>query len=330
MSSAIKKKLLFIGVGFYNYDKYITDELSKSYTVSYINSKGFEQKHPIISYICTTIGLYILINYLHNRYIGSKLENINDAYFDIVFVIRGENLKSEHLAWIKNKSPKAKYILYLWDSFIGHKNLDEIVPYFDKKYSFDSQDCLKTDFTLRPLFYFDEVIKKNCRKENTITFIGVDHSIRYKYLKRMKELCKRYNIDYSFHLFIGKVNSLKLRYFPALSKYDTHDLDILSTKQIPYIEYTDLIAKSKVVIDIANTGQTGLTMRTIESLAMGAKLITTNKYIKEYKDIAPSSYLVIDDDTPNETIVAFVNHNSIVADFPSSYSYKNALREMIE
>lgn len=324
------RKLLFIGVGFYNYDNYIANELKKDYDISYLNSKGFEQSHRFFSYLCIKLGLSRLLSYMQRQFIKSQLDSLIDKVYDIVFVIKGENLEAGQLSNLRKRNPQAKFVLYLWDSFARHKNLDVITPFFDKKYSFDSQDCKKSSFKLRPLFYFDEVIKHIAIKNIPISFVGGDHTIRYTIVKRLKRICKANDIDYSFHLFIGKIQSFKLKYVPFFCKYDKKDFDVLSTKQLSYSKYVDLIGRSKVVLDIANTGQTGLTMRTIESLAMGAKLLTTNKYIRDYKDIPSNSYLILDENTSDKMIASFIQDERTDYDFPSRYSYKFALKEMLQ
>lgn len=43
----------------------------------------------------------------------------------------------------------------------------------------------------------------------------------------------------------------------------------------------DNVKKAKVVLELNRTGQRGLTMRAMEALAMGKKLITNNTYILE-------------------------------------------------
>ena len=47
-------------------------------------------------------------------------------------------------------------------------------------------------------------------------------------------------------------------------------------------EVAQRIAKTKAVIDIQPPNQAGLTMRTIEMLGAGRKLLTTNKFVADY------------------------------------------------
>ena len=97
-----------------------------------------------------------------------------------------------------------------------------------------------------------------------------------------------------------------------------------------YKEYIDIISSSKVVVDMPYEGQTGLTMRTVESLAMGTRLITTNNSIAQYKDISPNSYLIINNQMHDNDIFSFVSgRQNIEFNLPVRYESSNALKEMI-
>src|SRR5690606_24485813 len=47
-------------------------------------------------------------------------------------------------------------------------------------------------------------------------------------------------------------------------------------KKIPYQEYLELISKTKAIIDIIPDGQSGLTVRPMESIFLKKKLVTTD------------------------------------------------------
>lgn len=324
-----KKRLLFVGVGFRNYDKLIANELSKRYDVVYINSKEFDMLHRVL-YKFARKYCKRWLEHLCAKHIMLEIreEAVN---IDKIFVVKGEHLTSRHLAYIKQHNKIEKSVLYLWDKWSMHENIDTIKSHFDDIYSFDTKDCEEQGVKLRPLFYFEDQIKLGQKKTIDVSFVGNDHTGRYELLKRVKRICQENGFRYKFCLLIGKVEYTKFTRFPFLkNKYSREDAEMFSESGVSYQEYVDIISSSKVVIDMPYKGQTGLTMRTIEALAMGARLITSNEAIGKYKDISPNSYLIIDCNTQDEEILSYVmtgqNKGFELAD---KYECGIALKEMI-
>ena len=56
--------------------------------------------------------------------------------------------------------------------------------------------------------------------------------------------------------------------------------------------------QSKAVLDIQFSSQIGLTMRSIECIGMGVKLITTNTSIRKYDFYNENNILIIDRENP--------------------------------
>jgi hypothetical protein len=54
-------------------------------------------------------------------------------------------------------------MFYTWDSFTNHSHPTSILKYFDKKFTFDSDDALNYKIQFRPLFFLDayQEIKKS-------------------------------------------------------------------------------------------------------------------------------------------------------------------------
>jgi hypothetical protein len=63
-------------------------------------------------------------------------------------------------------------------------------------------------------------------------------------------------------------------------------------------EIVDVVRSSRAVLDIQHFKQTGLTMRTLETLGAGKKLITTNPDVKEYDFYDRGRVMVIDRSNP--------------------------------
>lgn len=279
------KRLLFIGLGFYDYDSAICDRLrSMGYVVDYVKtvpSSGIVhkllKKLRLNSLLCHKIDEFV------NRGIaGASVNN------DIVFVIKGENLSAGHLSHLKKSNPHARFILYLWDNLNKIANKDVLLPCFDKILSFDRLDCIKYEnFEFRPLFYLRTGEPDHAHRYD-LSFIGEDRPGRYKFLKKISSIIPKDKVVYF------RLKSSVLR--TVLDKVTGKRL--CNNLRLPYDEFCRITGESAAVLDIVEENQSGLTMRTIESLALGKHLYTTNDEICYTPYISPSSYTVLDVDNP--------------------------------
>lgn len=325
-----KKNIIFLGIGFHNYDKCIIQELSKRYNVLYVNTRKFELEHRAITKVISFINKkYVKI--ISNVLLKNQLERLPQNSFEKLFVIKGTNLSRSCLERMQERQNLKKSVLYLWDKWENHDNIDEICDFFDEIFSFDTKDCRERGLKLRPLFYFENQIKRSSGKNYVMSFIGGDHSDRYHILRRIKSICKDNKWTYSFNLLIGKVAFFKYRLnFFFKTNYRNEDSDMLIGKSLPYSKYVDIVSHSNVVIDMQATGQTGLTMRTIEALAMGTRIITTNAAILEYDDIPDNSYLLLKMGWDESEIIRFVEKKESKKSWlPNTYESLYALRELI-
>lgn len=325
MGTSIKKKVLFLGVGLYNYDNLICCELSKKYDVTYIYLVPVKKMSKWKYFFLNHLGLKEYIRKLNSKLLMKDLEREEKTHFDYIFVIKGSRLENEHMKYIDDKFPNAKKVLYLWDSWSLIENKPVLSKYFNNIFSFDSEDCKKYGFTFRPLFY----AKKNNiiqEKEYDICFIGTDHSDRLEKLRTFRRLCDKNGLKYYIRL--------KTTGFPMLcawlncGRYKKSDFDMLTNKFTSYNETMEIISKSRTVIDFSHPAQCGLTIRTLESLAMGCKLVTSNKYIKEYDDI-PSYYYCVISETDENALINFLNKCVPSISLPEKYSITGFISDLL-
>lgn len=281
------KKILLIAPKFHHYHlsiKKSIEELGASVVFLYdvINNKFFNNiRHK------TKYPINIILDSLYHKYMLSKIDNS----FDIVFLIRGELIDKLFLEKIRKKALNAKFVMYQWDSLAHHK-YNDIIPYFDKVYSFDKQDAQRLNIDYLPLFYtseYAEVRNSNQDKIYDIVFFGTHHSDRLDIIKKIELLCKENNLSFRHHLYTNFLYKFKLRFF---YKFPKENLKYLKTKILSIEEIVNIYKQSKVVLDIEMSNQTGLTIRTIEALGAGKKLLTTNKEIIN-SEIYDSNYIQI-------------------------------------
>lgn len=220
------------------------------------------------------------INHYYNKIIKETLQK----EYDYVFFIKGESISASNVRRLKQFHPEANFIIYHWDSIANNSNAQNLLPYFDRVFSFDKIDCERLGLHFLPLFYtpdyanipyYDKEIKYD------MLFVGTTHSDRYKLVKRIEEQ-------------IIKMGGLCLTwfYFPSKILYYKMKIQNSYLRQIPVHTFhfkpmskellLQLYAGSRIIIDVQHPKQTGLTMRCIETLGAKRKLITTNYYITEY------------------------------------------------
>ena len=316
------QRVFFIGVGFHEYDNYIIKHLQKKYEVCYMCSSKFYYMHPYISSLSQKYPRFIPNG--NHRFTNEYIEKTRGYDFDIIFVIKGSNLTDKHLETLKRYHPRAKWVLYLWDEWTIMQNRDVLKKHFPNIFSFDSEDCKKYGFKFRPLFYLEN--NQTQEKVYDISFVGVEHSNRLKMLIEMKKMCLDNKLSYYFVIIIGLFSVVKL-FFSNLSCL-LNNGDIIKRKGIPYAEFLKVTRLSKVVIDIHQKRQSGLTMRTIEALASGTKVITTNKYIREYSNIPKDMYYVWDTNKCEE-ILDFIKKPASKYTIDSYFSIEFFLQEIL-
>lgn len=284
------KKILFIGIGFYDYDEHITRKIEElGGKVNYYNDypkltkfEYFQKK------LFPKLEIEFIEKYYHNIF-----ENIKLQTYDYVLVIKGDNLPECFISKLKNTYTQSKFILYQWDSIKRLQKFNIIKKYFNSILTFDRLDSIKYGYKFRPLFYKDIYLNNEENiKEYDIFFSGYLHSDRYAILKKLISNYKNFKIKH--HLYMRKIEFIKEQFKKFTKMEELYDNNLVNFVSINDFENMKLMAKSKAILDLHHPQQSGLTIRTIESLAMGNKIITTNDDIKNYEFYSSSRVCIVD------------------------------------
>lgn len=244
------------------------------------------------------------------RLTRKKLPQIFDLYikkiikknigenFDYILICRGEAFASKAFKILKGAYPKAKVILYFWDTF-GVCDLHANIQYSDRALSFDPIDVSKyKDLIFRPTFSVNEYKAlakyplKDCSHD--LLFVGTVHGDRYSVLKRMRKAFAKQGFSMSEYLYSPSI-FVYLKYF--IKKFPYISIFQLNFTPISMPDTVRMLKDCKALLDINFTGQTSLSMRAYESMAAQRKYITTNPDVKKYDFYNPNNIAVIDMDT---------------------------------
>lgn len=281
-------RILLIGINFGSYELKILNELRK---------QGNDVFYMYDSNPHYTLYLRIFgkknAECLIERYQRKMLAKIKDG-FDRVIVIVGRKLCPFFLEDIKKRNSTAKFILYLWDDVKRVENYEKTKHYYDEVYSFDLKDCKKYGFIHLPLFFTQEPVGKY-KKEWDVYSAMFSHSEREQLVSSINKQAVDNGCKSKFYISLGRF--LYLKRLKEIIKNNNPNIKYISKPITEERNYVNM-EKSRTILDCPFKGQFGLTMRTIESLGMRNKLITTNKSIKYYDFYDENNISIITRDKP--------------------------------
>ncbi|OWP79603.1 CgeB family protein [Flavobacterium oreochromis] len=291
------KKILFLSVSFFSYEKIIKDRLTSLGANVFFYDERVSNSILAKGLIRFNRNLYKHQIDTYYKKIISKIEN---ERFDYFLVIKGEAIPLFFLEKVKALNPEIKSIYYNFDSFVNNPNGLLNLDYFDMKFTFDRSDAIKYNLHFRPLFFSNEYEELyNNSKDNMLSsfeyaslFIGSAHTDRYLISEKVSNWCKQKSLKYySFYFSPSKL----VFYFKKRFDRSFKDFDInkVSFNSLSHNQIINLYSKTLSILDINHPSQVGLTMRTFEVLGSGKKLITTNADIINYPFYNPNNILII-------------------------------------
>jgi hypothetical protein len=291
----LNKKIIFFSVQTFDLEKEIVQKL-----IEYGAIVDYYDERPSNNIFAKGIirlkrSVY---QYKIDKYYNKILKNIEGKEYDILFVNRGEVIPGFFLEEFKKAQPQCEMLFYTWDSFTNHKHPITILKYFNKKFTFDSDDAIKYGINFRPLFYLDQYKDVKSEKRNIkydLLFLGTAHSDRYEVSQKVIKWSENNGFKSFCYYFIHSrlLYFYKKKFDKTFNKFDYKKL---SFKSLTKLEILELYKETNVILDINHPGQKGLTMRTFEALGAGKKLITTNEEIKKYPFYNPKNIYVINRD----------------------------------
>lgn len=214
------------------------------------------------------------------------------------FIFSNENIEEVTLRGYRKMFLDATMVLYLDDSVANMVGVNKTFHCYDRVLTFDKADSVKYDVNFRPLFFsdsFKHLKEKNISKKYDICFVGTCHSDR---LAIISKIMKNYpNYKYFFYCYL---QSWFMYYYYAFKdiEYRKKSKKFFNYDQISMDQVAQAMAQSDAILDIQHPKQTGLTMRTIETLGLGKKIITTNSDIRNYDFYNERNVLVVDRENP--------------------------------
>lgn len=274
-----KKQVLLICPFFFDYHKQKKMGLeSMGYEVILWNDRCSESTaYKFILRMLPRIGEWFSFSYYRRL-----LNQTNPELISHILIVKGEALSPKFVTLLSKVCQNASMSFHLYDSA---KNLPRALvkaKLVQRVSTFDPDDAEKYGWIYRPLFASPSFLSMGTSPKGDewdLCFIGTVHSDRFKIIQNIKN-------NYSSMLRIYTycfVPSKLILYFKRVFFQEFRDASkqAFSLGKISTKEVARIVLNSVAVLDIEHKGQSGLTMRTIETLLAGKKLVTTNEAISK-------------------------------------------------
>lgn len=265
-------RVLILKDNYNSFEQYYLDELDKHVTDAefyYTSSSVFRK----------TFTHYALP--LESLWYGKWKKNLSSYDCIIVF----DSLHSARLLKYIRKNYNNRLIFWHWNPV---KNDKDITIWKESReicehWTFNPSDAKKFGMRLNNQFFFFQD-QQDMTKDESAFFVGTDKG-RYEKLLMISNNLKDIGIATDFHIIGTKCN------------------DNREYVEKTYMEYSKVIShirKSKVVVEIVQDGQNGLTVRALEAMFFRTKLITNNSEIRKFDFYNNNNIFIVNEDNSDK------------------------------
>lgn len=288
-------RLLLIGSSFFGYRDRVAVELRRQgHEVDEIDDRPSEN----VAFKSVAKVLPAVLDGAISRYAETICGEIASHPYDYVIYMGGMTFlfNRKQVQHMRASRQGAVFIAYLWDSLNNSPRIAESLDLFDRVFSFEPSDCAARGLELRPLFfsgdYKDVPLEPEGGYDYDACFIGSVHQpSKFAAVKTACDRLKRSGMRVFEYFFMPSRLAALLR--EAINPvYRGVDFKYEPLKPN---EVASIYARSRAIIDSPQSGQSGLTMRTLETLGAHRKLITANADIKNYEFFRKNNVFVLED-----------------------------------
>lgn len=248
-----------------------------------------------------------------------------------ILIIKGEGISEAIIKSMRLRYPDARIVLYLWDSIANTPGAERKIELCDLAFSFDPVDCERIG-ALRhlPLFHSSDR-EPTASVPGFAAFIGTLHSDRYRLIRSIGNKIKHITgvppFIYFYYpnralFYVNKIIN------PSFRRVKPTDVNF---RPVPRDQYTAIEADAQILIDICHPKQSGLTMRTIEAVGGGKKLITNNPNIRGYDFFCADNIYVVESE-PGKDFESFLDkpHRPLSPALVARYHIDSWVRTLLD
>ena len=289
------RRVLLVAPAFFGFDKTIADGLRRRGAIVAL----YDDRPSTSTFTKAAIRINPRLMAARTaRYVQKIIDTHAGERFDDVLVIKGQGLTRALLKRLLEAFPDARKRYYMYDSFRNDPGARGKMALFDRVLTFDQGDARDTPgIEFRPMFYPEEFQRMSppparAGEAVRLLFIGTVHSDRYRVLGRLRRALPKIAVISTYLYFPSRVLYAARRLLDPSFWAAPHT----EFKFVPLdrVAYAALFAGADVIVEMERPVQAGLTMRSLEAVAAGRKLITTNPQIAQYDFYRPANIAIVD------------------------------------
>lgn len=271
-----KKTLILIA----SYDRYFWQYIER-------HTEKYDVYMPYVSY--SRVFPYEYIR-KHTKYVfikvGKKTEWVHrlDEYNKVIIF---EGIYSNEIGKILKKKSFEKGVFIIFWNYTHRtpsKQWDmlNVIEKYIKVYTFNKTDCEKYNLFFNPTFYEPYPLNLSVDVQYDIMFSGMMKHDRINLLESTLKYIHAEN--YKTLIDVWDTNGGRTEYFE------------ISDKKTPYMDYLKMIEKSRVMLDLRDIIEEGLSLRALEAMFYHKKIITNSPYIKGEAFYNKNNIFILDED----------------------------------
>lgn len=288
-------KICVISFDFWGYDQHIVDVLRRKGVHAYHIKIGAVTHANFTEKAVNAFSKVFLKKNLkkekRQQYVLDSLAEM--GHQDQILVLNPDTFDLSTLEKIKAYTDRM--ITYLYDN-LERFPVEDKLHLFDKVFSFDDKDIKKHGFErLTNYNYLEYIPQEKQHPVMDLYYITSFDKGRNKILLPLAKILQEKDIAYGFVIVGKKAWKEQIK----TGKNSLKNFTVLRRKPIPTATVAEMYKNTIALLDLMRSGQTGLSFRVFEAMAMEKKIVTDNREIKNYDFYNPNNILVLDKDLSN-------------------------------
>ncbi|MDO4784059.1 MAG: glycosyltransferase [Propionibacteriaceae bacterium] len=188
---------------------------------------------------------------------------IRDA--DLV-IINALSLTMRLPAYVKRINPGCRCVLWYWNTVTPQTDPAQAAGTGCELWTFDPGDAIAYGMSYAGQYYFDDLVEPSAETTTDAFFIGLAKN-RHTEIEQIGRELARHGFTPDFHLIYDGEGRNQPKPF--------------ASKRMSYRQVLSAIRASRSLVEVSKLGQSGLTLRPLEAVFHGKKLIVTDPGIAE-------------------------------------------------
>ncbi|OZI28136.1 hypothetical protein CEG14_24800 [Bordetella genomosp. 1] len=326
MISLQNKRVLYVAPKFFGYEQDIGEEFRRRGAhADFLLDRPFNT--PFMTAVTRFKRDWIIK--AADRYYRDALAALPGADYDLVFVVNGQTLSEQTLQDWRKRFPGAVFVMYMWDSFGNRPNAVTNMKYFDHVFTFDRNDAERYQLNFRPLFFVRGFEREPvAQPDYDISFVGTAHTDRYAVVSRVNAALPAGAVPH-WYLYL-QAPWVYWAYRVLYRDFRNAPRSAFRFEPLAKATVQSIFNNSRAILDVEHAQQTGLTMRTLETLGARKKLVTTNTAVRDYDFYRPANVCIIDRQQPRIPDDFFTRpYEDIAPEIYQRYRLEGWLDEML-